>query len=67
MNGIAVAEHITYNILEDHYGPDIFTEPTIKNVLNLCRIIVCCLLTIPPNKRILFSVLQDNDTDNDTM
>ena len=29
----AVIEHITYDILDDHYGTDIFTDPTIKGRL----------------------------------
>lgn len=30
----AIIEHITYNILDDHYDIDIFTEPTIKGKLD---------------------------------
>lgn len=26
----AVIEHITYDVLDDHYGTDVFTDPTIK-------------------------------------
>lgn len=29
----AIIEHITYSVLSDHYGTDIFTEPTIKGKL----------------------------------
>ena len=29
----AIIQHITYNALEDRYGTDIFTEPTIKGKL----------------------------------
>ena len=29
----AIIQHITYNILDDSYGTDIFTEPTIKGKL----------------------------------
>ena len=29
----AIIEHITYNVLDEHYGTDIFTEPTIKGKL----------------------------------
>ena len=31
----AIIEHITYNVMEDHYGTDIFTEPTIKGKLDI--------------------------------
>lgn len=31
----AVIEHITYNILDDRYGTEIFTDPTIKGRLNV--------------------------------
>lgn len=29
----AIIEHITYNVMDDHYGTDVFTEPTIKGKL----------------------------------
>lgn len=29
----AIIEHITYSVLDDHYGTDIFTEPTIRGKL----------------------------------
>ncbi len=31
----AIIEHITYNVLDEHYGTDIFTEPTIKGKLGV--------------------------------
>ncbi|MCI8644765.1 MAG: DEAD/DEAH box helicase family protein [Lachnospiraceae bacterium] len=31
----AVIEHITYDVLDDHYGTDIFTDPTIKGRLGI--------------------------------
>ena len=31
----AIIEHITYDVLEDHYGTDIFTDPTIKGRLGV--------------------------------
>lgn len=31
----AVIEHITYNILDEHYGMDVFTAPTIKGRLGV--------------------------------
>ena len=31
----AIIEHITYNVLDDHYGTDIFTDPTIKGRLGV--------------------------------
>lgn len=31
----AIIEHITYDMMEDHYGTDIFTEPTIKGKLDV--------------------------------
>ena len=31
----AIIEHITYNVLDDRYGTDVFTEPTIKGKLNV--------------------------------
>ena len=31
----AIIEHITYDILDERYGTDIFTEPTIKGRLNV--------------------------------
>ena len=30
----AIIEHITYHAIDDHYGTDVFTEPTIKGKLN---------------------------------
>ena len=30
----AIIEHITYNAMDDHYGTEIFTEPTIKGKLD---------------------------------
>lgn len=29
----AIIQHITYDVMDDHYGTDIFTEPTIKGKL----------------------------------
>lgn len=29
----AIIEHITYNVLDEHYGMDVFTDPTIKGKL----------------------------------
>ena len=31
----AIIEHITYDVMDDHYGTDIFTEPTIKGKLDV--------------------------------
>ncbi len=31
----AIIEHITYNILDEHYDTDVFTEPTIKGRLGV--------------------------------
>ena len=31
----AVIEHITYNVLDEHYDTDIFTDPTIKGKLGV--------------------------------
>ena len=31
----AVIEHITYDVLDDHYGTEIFTDPTIKGRLGV--------------------------------
>lgn len=31
----AVIEHITYNVLDDRYGTDIFTDPTVKGRLGI--------------------------------
>lgn len=31
----SIIQHITYNILDEHYGTDIFTEPTIKGKLGV--------------------------------
>ena len=31
----AIIEHITYDVLDDHYGTDIFTDPTIKGRLGV--------------------------------
>ena len=31
----AVVEHITYDILDDHYGTNVFTDPTIKGRLGV--------------------------------
>lgn len=31
----AIIEHITYNVLDEKYGTDIFTEPTIKGKLDV--------------------------------
>ena len=32
-NATAIIQHITYNVLDEHYDTDIFTEPTIKGKL----------------------------------
>ncbi len=31
----AIIEHITYDVLDDHYGMDIFTDPTIRGKLDV--------------------------------
>ena len=31
----ALIEHITYDVLDDHYGTDVFTDPTIKGRLGV--------------------------------
>ena len=31
----AIIEHITYDVLDDHYGTDVFTDPTIKGRLGV--------------------------------
>lgn len=31
----AIIEHITYDVLDEHYGTDIFTDPTIKGKLGV--------------------------------
>ena len=31
----AIIEHITYNVLDDHYGTNVFTDPTIKGRLGV--------------------------------
>jgi type III restriction enzyme len=31
----AIVEHITYDVLDEHYGTDIFTDPTIKGKLGV--------------------------------
>lgn len=31
----AIVEHITYDVLDDHYSTDIFTDPTIKGRLGV--------------------------------
>lgn len=31
----AIIEHITYNVMDDHYGTDVFTDPTIKGRLGV--------------------------------
>ena len=31
----AIVEHITYDILDEHYGTDVFTDPTIKGKLGV--------------------------------
>ena len=31
----AIIEHITYNVLDEHYGIDVFTDPTIKGKLDV--------------------------------
>ena len=31
----AIIEHITYDVLDEHYGTDIFTDPTIKGKLGI--------------------------------
>ena len=31
----AIIQHITYNAIEDRYGTDIFTEPTIRGKLGM--------------------------------
>ncbi|MCR5336338.1 MAG: DEAD/DEAH box helicase family protein [Synergistes sp.] len=31
----AIIEHITYDVLDEHYGTDVFTDPTIRGKLNV--------------------------------
>jgi type III restriction enzyme len=31
----AIIEHITYDVMDDHYGTDVFTDPTIKGCLGV--------------------------------
>ena len=31
----AIVEHITYDVLDEHYGTDVFTDPTIKGKLGV--------------------------------
>lgn len=31
----SIIEHITYSVMDDHYGTDVFTEPTIKGKLGM--------------------------------
>ena len=31
----AIIEHITYDVMDDHYGTDVFTDPTIKGRLGV--------------------------------
>lgn len=31
----AIIQHITYNVLDEHYGTDVFTDPTIKGKLGV--------------------------------
>ncbi len=31
----AIIEHITYDVMDDHYGTDVFTDPTIKGRLGM--------------------------------
>ena len=31
----AIIEHITYDVLDEHYGVDVFTDPTIKGKLGV--------------------------------
>ena len=31
----AIIQHITYNVMDDHYGTEVFTEPTIKGKLDI--------------------------------
>jgi type III restriction enzyme len=41
----AIIQHITYNILDEHYDTDIFTEPTLKGKLgtNVMKVSGICM------------------------
>lgn len=53
----AIVEHITYNVLDERYGTDIFTDPTIKGKLgdNAMRV----------NKHLYDHILYDSTNERD--
>ncbi len=53
----AIIEHITYDVLDDAYGTDVFTDPTIKGVLGAN--------TIRTKKHLYDHVLYDSDKERD--
>ena len=53
----AIIEHITYNALDEHYGMDIFTDPTIKGRLNVN--------TMKANKHLYDYVVYDSQNEKD--
>lgn len=53
----AVIEHITYNLLDDCYGTDIFTDPTIKGRLGVN--------TMKANKHLYDHIVYDSTRERD--
>ena len=53
----AIIQHITYNVLDDSYGTDIFTEPTIKGKLNVNA--------MKANKHLYDHIIYDSKNEHD--
>ena len=53
----AVVEHITYDVMDDHYGTDIFTDPTIKGRLGVNA--------MKAKKHLYDHVVYDSDKEHD--
>ncbi len=63
----AIIEHITYNVLDDHYDTDVFTEPTLKgkmgvNVMKAKKHLYDHIVYDSENER-TFAAELDTDTD----
>ena len=63
----AIIEHITYNVLDDHYDTDVFTEPTLKgkmgvNVMKVKKHLYDHIVYDSENER-AFAAELDTDTD----
>lgn len=53
----AIVEHITYDVLDEHYGTDVFTDPTIKGKLGVNA--------MKANKHLYDHIVYDSNNERD--